>query len=423
MNPPLSPNHHDHPSPQLSPQAALQQLHADRPVLITGGAGFIGTNVADRFLSAGQSVLLYDNLSRPGVEAHVHWLRQRHGKLIDLIPADVRDPTTLRAAVACASRVFHFAAQVAVTTSLNDPVQDFEVNARGTLNLLETLRAMPTPPPLLFTSTNKVYGSLPDVPLSVRDSAYSPDRPDLRTHGVNEQRPLDFHSPYGCSKGTADQYVLDYAHTCKLPTIVFRMSCIYGQHQLGTEDQGWVAHFLLRAQQRKPITLYGDGRQVRDILHIDDLVDAMLLAHAHIGAIAGQAFNVGGGPSHAISLLDLLNLIESLTGSRPATEHAAWRCGDQRYYVSDIRKLTRSTGWSPQITPQMGITRLWHWLTEHATSPDRTPARNGGTAATAWLSHHARTEHESTGHRSIDHTVPAAEADHARRRRHRATPH
>jgi CDP-paratose 2-epimerase len=334
------------------------------PVLITGGSGFIGTNLAHRILSEGRPVLLFDSLSRPGVEQNLRWLRDTHGKLVDVIIADVRDSEAVRRAVQQAGQVFHFAAQVAVTTSLSDPVDDFDVNARGTLNVLEAIRAQSNPPALVFTSTNKVYGALEDVGLRRHNQRYEPTDPSLRQTGVSENRPLDFHSPYGCSKGTADQYVLDYARSYGLRAVVFRMSCIYGPHQFGTEDQGWVAHFLIRALEGQPITLYGDGRQVRDILAVDDLVDAFLLAQSHMGSESGQAFNIGGGPGNTVSLLELLDLIGELLGHKPVYELDAWRTGDQRYYVSDTGKFRRATGWKPRVTVQEGLEQLHRWLTE-----------------------------------------------------------
>jgi CDP-paratose 2-epimerase len=352
----------------------MSRAHATRsspgPVLITGGAGFIGTNLAHRLLTGGQPVLLYDNLARPGVEQNLRWLRDTHGAQVSVEVADVRNAETLAQAVSQASQIFHFAAQVAVTTSLNDPIEDFEVNAGGTLNLLEAIRAQDTPPPLVFTSTNKVYGALPDVGLRRRNLRYEPTDPSLRQTGVSESRPLDFHSPYGCSKGCADQYVLDYARTYGLPAIVFRMSCIYGAHQFGTEDQGWVAHFLIRAMEDRPITLYGDGRQVRDILCVDDLVDAFLLAQKHMSTESGQAFNIGGGPGNTVSLLELLDLIGELLGQKPEVEFDAWRPGDQRYYVSDTGKFQRTTGWQPRVTVEDGLERLTRWLLESRPSPN-----------------------------------------------------
>jgi CDP-paratose 2-epimerase len=339
------------------------------PVLITGGAGFIGTNLAHRLLSSGQPVLLFDNLSRPGVERNLQWLQKEHGSLVRIDQADIRRMGAVRSAVKEASKVFHFAAQVAVTTSLDDPIEDFEINARGTLNLLEAVRNRSQPIPLLFTSTNKVYGDLSDLRLQVRPDRYEPADGTIRRYGVSESRALAFHSPYGCSKGAACQYVLDYAHTFKLPCAVFRMSCIYGPHQFGNEDQGWVAHFLIRALEGIPITIYGDGRQVRDILFVEDLVDAFLAALNHIEAVAGSAFNIGGGTENTISLLELLNLIEEVHGAKPETEFEVWRPADQQYYVSDIRRFSNQTGWSPKVRVPEGIERLYQWLVHSCDSP------------------------------------------------------
>ena len=245
-----------------------------RPVLITGGAGFVATNVAHRLLEDGHRVLLFDNLSRAGVIENVRWLKAMHGNRVRFQAGDIRDPEAVRQVVAEASHIFHFAAQVAVTTSLVDPFLDFDTNARGTLNLLEAVRASDHRPSLLFTSTNKVYGHLDDIELRTSPTRYEPEDTELRAHGISEARCLEFHSPYGCSKGVAEQYVLDYARTFGLRTVVFRMSCIYGPHQFGNEDQGWVAHFLIAAMRDQLLTIYGDGLQVRDILFVEDLVDA-----------------------------------------------------------------------------------------------------------------------------------------------------
>lgn len=336
----------------------------NQPILITGGAGFVGTNLAHALLSEGHSVLLYDNLSRAGVEQNWDWLRRTHGGRVQLARDDVRDANALRQAVRQARQVFHFAAQVAVTSSLLDPITDFEINARGTLNLLEALRGMSVPPPTVFTSTNKVYGGLEDVVLRCRNERYEPEDGRLRAQGISEQRALDFHSPYGCSKGAADQYVVDYARTFGLPAIVFRMSCIYGPHQFGTEDQGWVAHFIIRALEGKPVTLYGDGMQVRDVLFAEDLVQALRLAQAQMVRLSGQAFNIGGGPTSTLSLRGLLALLAHLHGDAPQVSFEDWRPGDQRYYVSDTRKFQQATGWQPRIGADEGITRLSRWLCE-----------------------------------------------------------
>jgi len=340
-----------------------------RPVLVTGGAGFVGANLAHRLLEDGRSVIILDNLSRPGVERNVAWLRALHPQRLEVVVADIRDAEAVAAVVARVGHVFHFAAQVAVTTSLIDPHEDFEINALGTLNVLEAIRAQANPPSVVLTSTNKVYGGLEDVRLRLEGQRYAPDAREIAAHGISEARPLDFHSPYGCSKGTADQYVHDYARSYGLKTVVFRMSCIYGQRQFGTEDQGWVAHFLLRAIDRKPITLFGDGKQVRDILYVDDLVQAFLLAERHVDRLAGQAFNMGGGPANVISLLDLLDRIEALDGRRPTISFEDWRTGDQRYYVSDTRRFQDATGWSPRIAAERGIERLYEWLRELRREP------------------------------------------------------
>ena len=335
-----------------------------RPVLITGGSGFVGTNLAHRLCSAGERVLVYDNLSRAGVEQNAAWLCETHGDLVQVENADVRDGAALAAAVRSASAVYHLAAQVAVTSSLTGPIEDFEINARGTLNLLEAARGMSTPPPVIFTSTNKVYGHLDDVELRLNGSRYEPVDEHVRRLGISEAQPLDFYSPYGCSKGAADQYMVDYARTFGVPGVVFRMSCIYGPHQFGTEDQGWVAHFLIQAMNRRPITLYGDGKQVRDILFVEDLIDALLLARKEIRTLCGQVFNLGGGPANTTSLLEILTSIAELEGTEPVVSWGNWRPGDQRYYVSNCAKFQSATGWRPKVSMQEGVQRLHAWLRE-----------------------------------------------------------
>ncbi|PZR77195.1 MAG: CDP-paratose 2-epimerase [Chthoniobacterales bacterium] len=332
-------------------------------VLVTGGAGFVGCNLAHRLAQNGERVLVFDNLSRAGVEQNVAWLRSEHPESVHLLVGDVRDSHAVAEAVQNASAVFHLAAQVAVTTSLTSPVHDFEVNARGTLNLLEGLRALRNPPPLIFTSTNKVYGCLRDVALELRGNRYAPAN-EVYARGISENQPLDFYSPYGCSKGAADQYILDYAQTFGLPAVVLRMSCIYGPHQFGTEDQGWVAHFLIQALNGRPITLYGDGKQVRDILFIHDLLDAFALARERINELRGHAFNIGGGVENTTSLLELVEVIGALNGDRPRVRSSDWRPGDQRYYVTDFAKFGNATGWRPRVHLRDGITRLHEWLLE-----------------------------------------------------------
>jgi CDP-paratose 2-epimerase len=261
-----------------------------------------------------------------------------------------------------ASAVFHFAAQVAVTDSLSRPRHDFDVNAGGTLNLLEAIRTLSNPPILIYTSTNKVYGALDSLKMIQKGQRYIPACEDIAENGISESQNLSFHSPYGCSKGTADQYILDYSRMFGLPGVVFRMSCIYGDHQNGTEDQGWVAHFLIRANQGRPIRIYGDGLQVRDVLHVSDLLAAFEAAVACIGQTSGYAFNIGGGPRNSISLLELLDLMGSLGIDPGHVEFDSWRAADQRFYVSDTRKFTRITSWTPKVAVMDGLKMLQLWL-------------------------------------------------------------
>jgi len=336
-------------------------IGGDRPILITGGAGFIGSNLADRLAGEGHEILVYDALSRPGVERNLAWLKSRHGSRITHIAGDVRDEDELVRAAADAKAVFHMAAQVAVTTSLADPREDFEINVKGTINLLDAVRVRSEPVPVIFASTNKVYGDLADIEFDTLHDRYEPKSYASR-RGIDESRPLDFHTPYGCSKGAADQYVLDYARSFGVPTLVFRMSCIYGQRQMGTEDQGWVAHFLIRALEDKPITIYGDGRQVRDILDVGDAVNAYVAALQNIEGVAGSAFNLGGGPANAISLLELIEEMRAITGRDIDLRFEDWRQGDQRWFVADTSKarsalaLPKPRGWRD------GVSRLAHWL-------------------------------------------------------------
>ncbi|HET9623322.1 MAG TPA: NAD-dependent epimerase/dehydratase family protein [Kofleriaceae bacterium] len=342
------------------------------PVLITGGAGFIGCNLAHQVASRGATVRVLDDLSRAGVERNLAWLQRVHGERLDVRIADVRDRRAVREAVHGAGAVFHIAGQTAVTTSLGDPREDFAVNAGGTLEVLEAIRAQPTPPPLLFTSTNKVYGCLPDLALHLENGRWHPSEAAIARHGIDERRPLELRTPYGCSKGAADQYVLDYAHSFGLRTVVFRMSCIYGPHQLGTEDQGWLAHFLIRAIAGAPITIYGDGNQVRDVLFVDDLIDAMLRALGHLDELRGRAFNIGGGPGHTLSLRELIDVIAQLRGQRPELRFEDWRAGDQRYYVSNTQAFAAATGWAPAVAPRAGVEALHGWLVEQRTPGRRT---------------------------------------------------
>jgi len=347
-------------------------------VLITGGAGFIGTNLADRLLSRAEKVVILDDFSRTGAADNARWLRETHGARVHIERGDCRDADTVKDCVEGASSVFHLAAQVAVTTSLAHPLLDFESNARGTLNVLEAIRRLPRRAPLLYTSTNKVYGPLDDVKLEDGPTSVVPLQPELRKNGIDESRPLDFHSPYGCSKGAADQYVLDYARTFDMPAAVFRMSCIYGPHQHGNEDQGWVAHFLIRALSDESITLYGDGKQVRDILYVDDLVDAMIACRSEIHGLTGLPFNMGGGTRNTTSLLDLLSVVRELTGRRTMVRHEPCRLADQRYYASNHARFSSKTGWNPRVGVREGVESLARWLEKN---------RGGVSAEESNLSH------------------------------------
>jgi CDP-paratose 2-epimerase len=335
---------------------------AAKPVVITGGAGFLGANLADRLAREGTPVLVFDSLARPGVERNIAWLEERRHGGVRVRIGDVRDAAAVAETLRDARAVCHLAAQVAVTTSLEDPVADFEINARGTLNVLEALRAQTEPPPLLFASTNKVYGKLiPAKALECSETRWDPRDPGCR-RGCAEATPLDLYSPYGCSKGVADQYVLDYARVFGLPTLVFRMSCLYGPRQFGNEDQGWIAHFLIRALNGEPITVYGDGRQVRDALYVDDAVEAWLLGLREIERLRGRAFNLGGGRQHTLSLLELLAHVEQLAGVRPEVRFGEARPGDQLWYVSDATALETATGWRAKVGVAEGLERLTSWL-------------------------------------------------------------
>ena len=345
--------------------------HESRTILITGGAGFIGSNLAERLLAAPETqVRILDNLSRSGVSHNLKWLESLPGShRLEFIEDDVRDQAAVARAARDVSEIYHLAAQVAVTTSIEDPREDLEVNVTGTFNVLEAARLSGCRPFVLYTSTNKVYGSLAGVPTVVRGQRYEALAPGF--NGVNEAEPLDFHSPYGCSKGAADQYVRDYARIYDLPTVVLRMSCIAGPRQFGTEDQGWVAHFLYSVLERKPITIYGDGLQVRDILHVYDLLDAIealrLLAHTDVRRAAGQVFNMGGGVARAVSVVEMLSAIATETGIDPVLRYRETRPGDQPLYISDIAKLLRQTGWQPRRSMRDTLASIHSfWLENHA---------------------------------------------------------
>ncbi len=318
-----------------------------REILITGGAGFVGANLAARILSEpGTHVTVFDNLSRRGTEHNLAWLRTLPAaKNLRYIHGDVRNSKQVSDAARHADEIYHLAAQVAVTTSIADPQRDFDTNAAGTFNVLEAARRHGRQPLVVFTSTNKVYGSLETVPVEKAGSRYR--SVNREWNGADEETPLDFHSPYGCSKGAADQYVRDYARIYNLPTVVLRMSCIAGQRQFGNEDQGWVAHFVYSVLAGRRITVYGDGLQVRDVLHVDDLMDAFGAVRLAIGGTAGQVYNVGGGMDRAVSIRELLQRIEARVGRQARLDSSETRPGDQPLYVSALDRITGDTGWRP----------------------------------------------------------------------------
>jgi CDP-paratose 2-epimerase len=332
--------------------------------LITGGAGFIGSNYVARLLSRGEDVKILDNLSRGGAERNLQWLESVYGnKSFELIQADVRDAQAAREAAQDADVIVHLAAQVAVTTSVVDPRADFEINALGTFNVLEGARASGRNPIVIYASTNKVYGGMEDVEVVEKETRYEYGS---LPYGVSESEPLDFHSPYGCSKGTGDQYVRDYARIYDLPTVVMRQSCIYGPRQFGIEDQGWVAWFIIATVLNRPMTIYGDGKQVRDLLYVEDLLDGYDAAIQGIDKVSGQVFNLGGGMPNTISVWKEFGpMLEQLAGHPLPVKLGDWRPGDQKVFVSDVRKASEVIGWSPKITVEEGVKRLFTWVKEN----------------------------------------------------------
>lgn len=334
-------------------------MRAREYTLITGGAGFIGSNLADSLLKAGEWVIILDNLGRDGVDLNLEWLVATHGSRVRFERGDVTDTGKVTSLVREARRVYHLAAQVAVTTSLANPRLDLSSNLLGTFNVLEAARSMATPPAILFTSTNKVYGELGGVPVEKNGASYQYGD---RRPGISEGAPLDFHSPYGCSKGAADQYVRDYARIFDLPTVVFRMSCIYGTRQFGTEDQGWVAHFARAIMNHTPITIFGDGCQVRDVLWVGDLVEAMQKAMDYAERTPGEVFNIGGGQRNAVSVRRVVDYLMEITGIEVPLLMSGWRPGDQRIYVSDTTLAERRLGWRPTVSWATGLERLLDWI-------------------------------------------------------------
>jgi len=331
---------------------------------ITGGAGFIGSNYVSRLLKRGEKVIIYDNLSRVGASRNLAWLQDTFGeKTFRLVVGDVRDAGLLTASSREADVIVHLAAQVAVTTSVVQPREDFEINAQGTFNVLEAARLNERKPVILYASTNKVYGGMEAV--KVVEDATRWHYADLLL-GCPETQPLDFHSPYGCSKGAGDQYVRDYARIYGLPTVVLRQSCIYGPRQFGVEDQGWVAWMIIAAVTGRPLTIYGDGKQIRDVLYVDDLLNAYDAAIAKIDTIRGQVYNLGGGPDNTMSIwTEFGPLLEKMLGKPVPVKRGDWRPGDQKVFVADIRKAERELGWKPKVGVEEGVGRLFDWVKEN----------------------------------------------------------
>ena len=333
-------------------------------ILITGGAGFIGSNLAHRLIGVGHEVCIFDNLSRSGCESNLTWLQKTHGsEAFKLCANNVTDFEALCEAAEGVDRIYHLAGQVAVTTSVTDPRNDFENNALGTFNALEAARLVGNNPIFIYASTNKVYGGMEGLAVTEEATRY---RYANLQQGISENQPLDFHSPYGCSKGSGDQYTRDYARIYGLRTVVVRQSCIYGYRQFGLEDQGWVAWFIIAALKRRPITIFGNGKQVRDVLFIDDLLNAYDLIVKNIGTVFGTVYNIGGGPQNTMSIwAEFGVLIEELIGEAIPVRYADWRPGDQPVYISDIRKAERELDWHPQISVPEGVERLYKWMLMH----------------------------------------------------------
>jgi CDP-paratose 2-epimerase len=339
------------------------QLDTQR-ITITGGAGFIGSNLAHRLLQQGHQLTIFDNLSRSGGAQNLTWLQREFGaEAIRVVKGDLVDFAAVERACEGAQRIYHLAGQVAVTTSVTNPRADFESNAYGTFNVLEAARTVADNPIMLYASTNKVYGGMEDVKVIEDDGRYCyADYP----YGIPETQTLDFHSPYGCSKGAGDQYVRDYHRIYGLRTVVARQSCIYGYRQFGIEDQGWVAWFIIAAIKGRPIRIYGNGKQVRDVLFIEDLLDAYEALVKGIDVSAGQVYNIGGGPNNTMSIwTEFGPRLEHLLGRPIPVTHGDWRPGDQPVYISDIRKAEREIGWRPRVSVEEGTLRLFEWIRDN----------------------------------------------------------
>ncbi|PIN77122.1 CDP-paratose 2-epimerase [Candidatus Woesearchaeota archaeon CG10_big_fil_rev_8_21_14_0_10_34_8] len=332
-------------------------------ILVIGGAGFIGSNLIDYYCKKSSKIIIFDNVSREGVKNNVFWLQKKYPVQVSFVKGDIRtDTAKLSELMEKVDVVFHLAGQVAVTSSVKTPLEDCHINVIGTLNILEAIRNSQKKPMLLFSSSNKVYGELMHIPINEIENRYVYEKLPF---GISESHNLDFHSPYGCSKGAADQYVRDYSRIYGLRTVVFRQSCIYGYRQFGSENQGWLAWFIIATLTGKPLTIYGNGKQIRDVLFIDDLCEAYDTAVQNIDKTSGKIYNVGGGSDNALSILELVNILEEIFQKKIEISFGAWRPGDQKVFISDIRKAKSDFGWMPKISPKEGIKKLVCWVKEN----------------------------------------------------------
>jgi len=332
-------------------------------ILITGGAGFIGSNLTKHGLKQGHDIIVLDNLSRPNVDKNLNWLKEDSPENLTFIKADTKDYDWQNLDLKSFDGIFHLAAQVAVTTSVDEPMEDFLVNAYATVRLLDAMRKQGSKALIVYSSTNKVYGNLEDIELEESETKYSFLNEKYK-NGVDENRKLDFHSPYGCSKGAADLYVHDFSRIYDLNTVVLRKSCIYGERQFGTEDQGWIFHFVNRIINGQHLNIFGDGKQVRDILYIGDLVKLYYSLLENKNQVSGEIFNIGGGVQNSISLIEAMDMIHDQTGKEVKIKTFIERPGDQKIYISDSTKVRSLIGWKSKTTVSDGVAKLISWAKE-----------------------------------------------------------
>ena len=333
-----------------------------KKILITGGCGFIGTNATDYYLKKGYKVISLDNLSRTGSKQNLEWLKKQKGNFV-FVKADIRNDKRILEIFRKykPNLILHLAAQTTMVTSVTNPREDFEINALGTFNVLEAMRKGSPKASLIYTSTNKVMGELTNLKVVEKKKKYV----FKNIKGVSEKYPLDFHGPYGCSKGCGDQYTIDYARIYGLNTVVFRQSGIYGPHQFGIEEQGWLAWFINALIYDKPVTIYGNGKQVRDVLYIEDILRAYDLAFKKIKKTRGKVYTIGGGPNFSLSIWELFEILEKLGDKKFNYKLSSWRPGDQKIYVSDLSSIKRDIGWTPRFSPKQGLEKLYNWISQN----------------------------------------------------------